>query len=215
MSSLAAYHPLFHIGAAVSVVALAMRGQLQLRIVLLASLLLYIADEYFYFSSPAWPYIAWNALFVVINAYVTVELLLDRTTIGLSSDKRALYAAFPNLTPGEFRRLLRLAESVETVGVETLTREGEAPAFLYYVIDGTLEIMKGGRRIEVQTPTFIGEIAFRRGGPASATVQLEAGGRLLRWPSRRLAIYLARHAPLNVAFDHLLGDDLARKVARG
>ncbi|HEX4766608.1 MAG TPA: cyclic nucleotide-binding domain-containing protein [Lichenihabitans sp.] len=215
MVALAPLHPLYHLGAAISVVALAMRGQLQLRIVLLASLFLYVADEYFNAATPEWPYIFWNLLFAAINVIVIVELILDRTTFGLKPEEKDLYKAFQTLTPGEFRRLLRLAERETSTASETLTTEGVRPDHLFYVLDGEVEILKGDRRIQVQPPTFIGEIAFLRGTGASATVQIEPGARLLRWSSPQLQQHLARHLPLKIAFNRLLSDDLALKVANG
>ena len=215
MTALAGFHPLYHLGAFVSVIALALRGQLALRVVLLASLFLYIADEYFNAATPEWPYIFWNALFAVINAIVIVELILDRTTYGFDAAEKELYADFVTLTPGEFRKLLRLAERRTASGTETLTTEGERPDHLFYVLDGEVEILKGGRHIQVEPPTFIGEIAFLRGSGASATVQAKPGARLLRWSSPRLHQHLAKHVPLKIAFNRLLSDDLALKVANG
>ena len=96
----------------------------------------------------------------------------------------------------------------------SITVEGVVPHSLYYVYDGAIEVVKGGRPISVGTGSFIGEIAFLRGTPASASVALEPGTRYMEWPVERLRRHLDRHHALRLAFNRMLSDDLALKLAR-
>ncbi len=208
------YHPLFHIGALASVAALAMRGQLQLRILLLVGLILYIADNYFGSQDHAWPYLVWNALFLIMNLFVLVEIVLDRTTFGLSAEEKEIFESFLSLSPGEFRKLIRIGQQRTASEERLITTEGIVPASLFYVHAGTIEIIKAGRTITIEPPTFIGEIAFLRGTEASATVAIAPGTQYIEWSASTLRRHLARHNPLKIAFNRTLSDDLAMKVAR-
>ena len=214
MLNFAALHPLYHLGALISVVALAMRGQLQLRLALLLSFVLYIVDEYFGSAGPDWPYIVWNGLFFFINLYVLVEIILDRTTFGLSDEQKAIFGAFLSLSPGQFRTLIRMGQCRVAEETRLITTEDIVPDSLFYVYEGMIEIVKAGRPIMIEPPTFIGEVAFLRGSVASATVAIAPGARYVEWPASQLRRHLARNNPLRIAFNRTLSDDLALKVAR-
>ena len=214
MGSIAELHPMFHLGALASVIALALRGQFQLRILLLISFLLYVADDYFGTAEPAWPSLIWNGLFFLINLYVLVEIILDRTTFGLSPEEKEIFGGFLSLSPGEFRKLIRIGRLRVAEETKLITTEGVVPGSLFYVHEGAIEIIKAGRTIPIEPPTFIGEVAFLRGSSASATVAILPGARYIEWSTSDLHRRLARHNPLRVAFNRALSDDLATKVAR-
>ena len=214
MYAIAGLHPLFHLGSLFSVIAVAMRGQLPLRVVLLFSYILFILDNTLGTQQPEWPYLVWNVLFLAINLYVLFELVLDRTTFGLSHEEKEVFGSLISLSPGEFRRLSRLASWHIARDTTPITVEGVVPASLYYVYHGDIEVVKGGRSISVGTGSFIGEIAFLRGTPASASVALEPGTRYMEWQVESLRRHLARHNALRISFNRMLSDDLALKLAR-
>ena len=214
MHNFTGLHPLFHLGALASVIAVAMRGQLQLRVVLLVSYLLYILDNVVGTQQPEWAYLFWNALFFAINLYVLADIILDRTTFGLSSEEREVLANLFSLSPGQFRRLNRIARWRVADDSTLITVEGVVPGSLFYIYDGDIEVTKGDRSIMVAAGSFIGEIAFLRGTPASASVTIAPGSRYMEWPVPQLQQHLARHHSLRVAVNRMLSDDLALKLAR-
>jgi hypothetical protein len=214
MNAIAGLHPLFHLGSLVSVIAVALRGQLPLRLVLLLSYVLFILDNTLGTQQPEWPYLVWNVLFLVINLYVLIEIVLDRTTFGLTHEEKEVFGTLISLSPGEFRRLSRLADWHVAREPTPITVEGVVPSSLFYVYHGDIEVVKGGRSISVGTGSFIGEIAFLRGTPASASVSLDPGTRYMEWPVEPLRRHLAKHNALRISFNRMLSDDLALKLAR-
>ena len=214
MTLLAHVHLLVHLAALASVTALLFRDQIKLRAVLLVSIALALANNYDGADVPDWEDLFWNAVLFTINLGVLVRLLLDRTHVGLSAEERALFDALGLLTPGEFRALARLA-SWHTAGPdEVITREGERPEALFYVLTGGLVILKGERVIPYASGTFIGEIAFLRGVPASATVRLVAGSRYVAWPVAELDRRISGRGELRHAVTRLISHDMALKVGR-
>ncbi len=214
MGTFATLHPLYHLGALISVTALALRGQLQLRLVLLLSFVFYSADDYFGYVDHAWQYQLWNGLFFCINLYVLTEIILDRTTFGLTREEKGVLSGFLSLTPGEFRKLIRIGQWRSAEDSRLVTTEGIVPTSLFYIHRGTIEVLKAGRSITLEPPTFIGEVAFLRGSPASATVAIAPGTRYLEWSTSSLRRHLDRHNALRMALNRTLSDDLALKVAR-
>ena len=214
MHTISGFHPLFHLAAVASVVALALRGEFYLRVVLLGAYMLYISDNEFGGAQPDWSNLFWNCLFFLINLYAMGRIIVDRTTFGLNPEEREVFETLISLTPGQFRHLSRIADWRVAEERRLITTEGVLPTSLFYVYKGTAEVLKGGRSIVLDPGTFIGEIAFLRGVPATASVVVEPGTRYVEWSVSRLRRDLTRQNPLRLAFNRMLSDDLAIKLAR-
>ena len=143
-----------------------------------------------------------------------VALTLDRTHIGLMHEDERLFQMWGSLTPGEFRKLLRVGEWRTAGEVEILTVEDVVPSRLFYVLDGDIQLLKGDRDITFPGPAFIGKVAFIKEGPASATVRLSPGGRYVVWSSTVLRQYFVKNQNLRIALMRLLSADMALKLAR-
>lgn len=204
---------LMHAAAIVSVAALAFRDQLKLRAVLLVSIVL-SAIYNDLTTPPSYQSMFWNFVMIVINLIVLVQIVLDRTHIGMSDEENDLFSAFEMLTPGEFRSIVKLARWGTASGGETMTREGERPTDLFYVLTGTATIAKSGRSFCVGPRAFIGEIAFLNGSVASATATLGAGARYVAWPVEDLSRRIEGRQALKHAVVRLISFDMAMKVAR-
>ena len=203
-----------HASGFLAFVALTLRDQLKLRFVLLLSTTLAVVYGFELRPPAAWEDLIWNDVAFFVNLWVLTRLFLDRTHLGLSAEEERLFTAFGSLSPGQFRQLLKLASWHTAEGECTLTREGVLPDHLFYVLDGSIRIAKGDRRTPVDARTFIGEIAFLRQTPASATVTVEPGTRYVAWPVPRLSRSLARQDALRIALLRAISADMALKVAR-
>lgn len=209
-----AQHVLFHASGALSVLALGFRGQLKLRFTLFLSILLGMVLRAIQEPPPDWQDEFWYTVTLIIDVIGMAQIVFDRTHFGLSADEEELFHDFGNLTPGEFRQLVKLARWNRTDEPRTLTREDERPDRLFYVLEGSISVEKGGRTVELEAKTFIGEIAFLRDRTASATVTVAAGSRTIEWNAAELNRYLDRHPSLKVAVNRLLAADMAMKVAK-
>ena len=77
-------------------------------------------------------------------------------------------------------------------------RAGSEPSnALYFVIGGKITIEKGGHRAVSEGQTFLGEIAFLLGQPATATVTLEPGCHYCVWDSQALHAVLKGDPAVN------------------
>lgn len=206
---------LVHAAAIVGVAALVFRDQLMLRALLIASTMLYIVYYVAVRGEPLWGAIFWSVVMIGGNAAMMLRIAFDRTKFGLCAEEERLFAEFGPLTPGQFRALMALAEWRNAETSQILTREGAPVEKLYYVLDGAIGITKAGRSFPIGAGAFIGEIAFLRSQPATATVTLEPGTRYVEWPARGLARLLDhRNGQLKVALHAIFNADMAAKVAR-
>lgn len=205
---------IMHLASLMAVAALALRNQLRLRAVLLVSILLNLLDHALALNGPLWNNLVWDAVTLAVNVGVMGQIILDRTHIGLSAEEERLFQAFGSLSPGEFRRIVKLARWATADEVRVLTTEGITPDHLFYILDGEIRLAKAGRETMIAVPTFIGEVAFVKERTASATVTLAPGARYLVWSTTQLRQYFVKKQALRVAMIRLLSADMAMKVAR-
>lgn len=203
-----------HVASLIGVAALAFRNQLHLRTVLLASIGLNVIDHVFVTGGANLNSLIWDLVALGTNLYVLTLLILDRTHVGLSDEEERLFEAWGCLTPGEFRKLLRLARWQTAEEGSFLTHEGIVPEKLFYVIEGELHLIKSGRDIRLPAPAFIGEVSFVKERPASATVRVGPGCHYVEWSTAALRQYFLKHQGMRVAVMRLLSADMAMKVAR-
>ncbi len=204
---------LVHVAALLTVAAMFSRDQLQLRALLLVSTILYIVYYAIIPATPLWDAMAWSTAMVLANVFMMARIVLDRASYAMRQDEKRFYASFPGLTPGQFRRLMKLARWSTARNDIVLTREGEPVDRLYYVIEGSIEVAKGGRSFSVDPEAFIGEIGFLLKRAASATVTVKSGARYVEWPADALMELLAEGSSLGVALESRFNVDLATKLA--
>ncbi|MBV7258233.1 cyclic nucleotide-binding domain-containing protein [Erythrobacter crassostreae] len=205
---------LIHIGAALLLLAYAIRDELKLRLLIIVSTFIYIAYYYLAANPPLWDAIITSSLMVVINVIVLTQILLERTTFRMTEDEKALFDAFETLTPGQFRRIAKLAAwrtSGDTEGV-ILTREQEPSDSLFYIFEGNISVEKGGRRFRLPDGNFVGEVAFVLKRKTTATTIAPKGVRFVEWDSTALRNLSDKHPNLGNALNALLTRDLARKI---
>lgn len=205
---------IMHLASLLAVAALALRNQLRLRAVLLVSTFLNLLDHALALEGPLWNSLVWDAVTLTVNIWVMGQIILDRTHVGLSAEEERLFQAFGSLSPGEFRRIVKLARWGTTDEAKVLTTEGVRPDHLFYILEGEILLAKAGRETRLAAQTFIGEVAFVKERTASATVTLQPGARYLVWSTAQLRQYFAKKQSLRVAMIRLLSADMAMKVAR-
>ncbi len=190
------------------------RDELWLRGLLFIGTVFYILYYYFVSDSPLWEAIITSGILGVVNLFMIVIVVLERTTFAMGVDQAKLYAQFGNLSPGQFRRLMKHGEMITADADTILADEGKPLSKFYYVIEGSSKITKRGQTTVVPVGHFIGEVAFLKGTHASATVEISKGSRYVRWHHDALRGLMERSPNLSNGLIALLNLDMAGKVAR-
>ncbi len=204
---------LFHLANLLLFLALLLRDQLQLRLVLGLSLLLQAA---YYFAVPGGPFLDplfWGIAALAANAVMLAMVVSGRLDFGFPEDLRELYDKMAVLTPGKFRKLIARTVRVPGGGAAILT-ESMKPDRLYYLLKGEAQVIKNRQTATLQAGTFLGEIAFLSEMPASATVVLNPGAECLAWNRAALLQMMRKDAAIDIAMRGFFNHDLAYKVAR-
>jgi hypothetical protein len=204
---------LIHIGAICYLVCFLFRDQLWLRIFAVVGDFIYTAFYFTVADVPLWSAIIYSVLNMLINLVMIGYILNDRRMTLLADNDLRLYQNFRGMTPGDFRRLCKIGNWQKAESDQTLTTEGAALQTLYYVVEGELEVKKGERLIPVKSGLFIGEVAYLKNTPASATVVAKAGAHFISWTHADLKKIVTRHESLKQSLGSLMSSDLALKVA--
>jgi CRP-like cAMP-binding protein len=213
---LTAFDPgwLIHAGAALLLIAYFIRDELKLRVLIVVSTLIYIAYYYLEPQPPLWDAIITSVLMVFVNLYVLAQIMLERTTFRLNDDEKRLFDAFETLSPGQFRRILKVSRwqlASDPDGV-CLTREAEPSATLLYVFEGIISVEKAGRQFRLPEGNFVGEVAYVLKRRTTATTVAPQGVRYVEWDSDALRRLSDKYPNLGNALNALLTRDLAKKL---
>ena len=202
---------LIYVALAFGILGFLARDQLLLRLLMLGSTFNYLFYYGFVNDTPLWDPIFANLALGLANLTMICVIVIERSTIGMSSDEHAFYRRFPMMTPGQFRRLRRAARPVQ--GPAVLVRQGLPVRQLFYVHDGSVTVEKDGHRFTIGPDVFVGEVAFITGATASASVTVPETARVLGWTHDELDRLFRRMPSLRVALLAHLNADMARKVA--
>jgi hypothetical protein len=203
---------LVYFGLLLKVSGFLIRDELLLRTLVGGGLL---CDVVFFLlqDPPIWSSASAGSVLVAINVVVCLIILAERTTLNMTRREKRLFEALGTMTPGQFRRLMRNADKNEATERVQLATEGAHLRHLFFVEGDTFYLEKEGQIATGQGPAFIGEIAFLRNTPASATVFVEPGTQYIGWPISQLTTSLDKSPPLRNAFMTAVARDLSIKVA--
>jgi hypothetical protein len=214
ISSLFMWQNLAHVGAILYLICFTFRNQLLLRSFAILGEVCLMAYYITATSEPLWTLMFYSAMNMLINLVMIGLILRDQRHSTMSDNDMKLYQGFGTMTPGDFRRLTRIGSWNKASEATVLTKEGEPVKALHYILDGGVAVIKAGREIPVDPRMFVGEIAYLKNTPASATVTVAPGTTFITWPYEALNKLTEKNPDLKQSLMGLLGSDLALKVAR-
>ena len=203
---------LVHIAACITALGYFFRDQVILRGLIVFGSGTYVAYYYLVPTHPLWDAMLWSIVFVLVNIYMIICLIYDRMAVYRDTQEQYLARVFNHFNPGMFRKLMATGHINKAGSITQLTTEGRHLDKLYFVIDGGLTIEKNGRMFDYTAGTFVGEVAYLTGMPASATVQIPKQASYIMWHHAALKSLTEKHPELNIRLEAMLNQDLARKI---
>ena len=203
---------LVHLGYTLQLFALLARDVLWLRGILVAAQTVLAGYAY---ARGLWPYVFWNALFVVVNSYWVVRLLRERAAVELPEELKPLHEKhFAALAPPEFLRLWRDGERSAATDAQ-LIREGTRPDALYFLLSGKVSVRRQGRQLaELASGNFVAEMSLLTGEKTTADVVALGPIEYMAWPTDKLTRLRQRSPMLWSKIQSVLGHDLVEKIRR-
>tara|TARA_A100001011_G_scaffold221758_1_gene229704 strand:- start:146 stop:808 length:663 start_codon:yes stop_codon:yes gene_type:complete len=202
---------ILNIGYALTFIALAIREVLWLRTTLTAAQISLFTYHYFYAENSSAAF--WTAIFVIVNTYNIVKILLERRPKLIPEEIRDLYDdIFKSLTSNEFLYFWNMG-TIKSVSNTFLIKSGEHQNNLLLVLAGTAFVEVNGNPIaNLDRGAFIAEISFLSGEPASADVHATEELIFVSWKSERLKNLKHDNPTFWMKLQHALSEDLIKKV---
>lgn len=195
------------------VLGLAITNQIILRLLILTGTCIYIIYYSVISTNPLWPAIYVSMMIGLANLSGLTSLIARRSRLAIPRAHADIYHEFPNLPPGDFRALMKLAQRRKITSDTQITQEGHPGEKLYFIVSGSTLARKGEQAFVLPPKIFIGEIAFLIGAPSSASTWLEEGAEVLEWSFADLRRKCARNPRFSLALEAAISTDLAGKVA--
>ena len=155
----------------------------------------------------------WTAIFVFVNTYNILEILLERRPKIIPDEIRDLYEGiFNNLTTSEFLYFWNMG-TIKSVTDGYFIHSGEKQNNLLLVLSGIANVEVNQKPIaRLERGAFIAEISFLTGEPASADVHAKGEVIFISWKSERLKNMQHENSAFWMKLQHALSEDLIKKV---
>lgn len=204
---------LIHIANVLYIFSYSMRDILWLRILTIAAAC-FMLPYFYYLPEPLYPPIFWNLLFMTLNLYWIIRLLLERRPVKLSDDELQLcQIAFRTLSPREIKKILKLSSWKDADPGECFVSRDEPLERLILIYSGNADVEIEGKKIgQLHAGQFIGELAYFTDEVAAANVVATEKTRYVSWPKDQLKDFLDKDPDLRAAFQIILGSILAKRL---
>jgi hypothetical protein len=166
-------------------------------------------------GSPLWVQFGMSALIIVINTYQLYVLWREKQASHFEGDAGWLYQhVFAPLTPGEFKRVLKLGHWNHLQEGEYVLRKGGAVDQVSFVINGHLDATWGDTLLNtVQPGGLVGEISYLTGQKASADVSASTDTRMFVLTHSVLDKIKLDRPELHTKLMYVLGREVVQKLA--
>ena len=163
---------------------------------------------------PLWLVLFWLAVYVCINVFRISTKLGETRKVRLNEEEAELRdTVFPEFTPVEFAKLMRIGAWRNVPAGATLTTQGQPVSEVSVIQSGHLTVEIDGRNIHtMKDGEIVGEMSFIGGNPATATVRTVEPTRYVAWQQPALRALLARNPAMSSAMRSVFSVELTRKL---
>lgn len=205
---------LSYVALAFYVSAMLVRSTIMLRVLLLAGTTSYIGYYAFVGDSPLWDAIFASLAIGAANLFMLTRIVLERSTFGMDARMLALFERFTTFNPGQFKRIMRLADWQSANTDLQVCTIGQVPKGLYFIIDGEVDLIRKDKTTTLTGSRFVGELSFLldQDATANATVIIKSGTSFVVWERTPLRAMMDKSDPLSNAFAALFNKDLSHKL---
>jgi Cyclic nucleotide-binding domain len=202
------------VGLGLMLIGFLFRNPLKLRSFVVLGSLVFMLYSFLLTPLPWWTAIMSAVAIIAVNVFMIWQTTTDHRKFRLSAEEMMLFARLPGLTPGQYKELLNISEWHSPKVSMQLTKLGSLPNALYYVLEGQVEVNRSGGRFSIGPHAFIGELAFLRAKPATATTFANVGSLIVSWEHSALRALMKSNDGVRKSIDNLLSVDMAEKIAR-
>ena len=198
-------------------ISYSMRDIKWLRVITVVACFVDLVVYYFIrLGQPLWVQLGMNVLFIAINLYQLYVLWQDQQAEVFHGEQSWLYKhIFPLLSPGEYKRLLKLGSWQTLVPQQHVIHKDSAVEQLGFVVTGRLDALWGTTVLNsVPAGGLVGEISYLTGKPASAAVVAGLETRLFSLTHSALDQLKVERPELHNKVLYILSRNVIEKLAK-
>ena len=152
---------------------------------------------------------------VLINGFMLVFFAWSNSRIRFDQREMFLYEhEFSTLTRMEFSQLLKISEWQLKGAGHVYAVSGSMQEEIFYLVSGRATAkLPDGTSAAIHEGSVIGEVSFRLGCPASATVTALESCMCLCWDQKALRDLCAKNHNIKLTLDAVLSSHMARKLS--
>ena len=190
--------------------SLAIREMLALRIVMTVACVCFIS---FGILTSNFSMISWNILFILLNIYHIIRLVLERRPVVLGTDLESIYEkCFSNMSRRDFLNFWHFGNEVCYLNAK-VCEEGKEPEQLMFLVNGKADVTQGGKLLtSLEKGNFVAEMSYMSNQPASADVTIT--GTTIVWTRKKLSGLEEAYPNLIHDLRVSIGGDLSSKLRR-
>lgn len=158
--------------------------------------------------------IGWDVVFILINLYRLYRLVAEKCMLARMRDVHLLkQGVFAALEDGQLARLIPSGKWKNLEPGSVIARQGEPVSELALICDGEADVDVNGESVaRIAGWSFVGEMAFATGHPASATVTVARPVRAFVFEMDALRKLVEVDDSVASALHSVVGRDLAAKL---
>ena len=170
---------------------------------------------YYYLQiEPLYAPMAWNVVFISINIYWIIRLILERRPVQFSDEERRLYElALRNMSERDAFKLFRLGRWTSAQAGTCPLTQGAPVEALSLISRGRVAVEMNGKLVDtIGEGCFLGAHAFLSGEKdfkAPVTVRAIEPIRIFVWPQAELKAQFAKNPHLQIDLEASLGLEIA------
>jgi CRP-like cAMP-binding protein len=170
--------------------------------------------DYFWLNDPVGTF--WEAAFTSVNLVQIMRIAYENVSVRLNQEERDFHAQFlSSLAPYQVRRVLGTGVWLDAEAGTPITSQGEMISHLIFLKSGTCDVLVDDVSIgRCNAGSMIGEISFRSGEGATATVLAREPVRYLALERNALQKLLKADAEISHAIEDISTHSLEFKLAR-
>lgn len=201
---------LYSVAAMFSAGAYLLRSILWLRIFLVMAAIIYIITG---INIGITSMVGWNLVYLLINIFHILLLLLDRVTINLPPETRKIYHRyFSTMSTREFKKLIMMNDFNLYQGQYIVTENSDTDR-LHIILRGEVKVIRKKKTMAVlHRGDFIGEMSFLTNEHATADAYAEDLVQCAYWTHGDLEKLKLRNKDTYNKFIAIIGRDLVRKL---
>jgi CRP-like cAMP-binding protein len=156
--------------------------------------------------------IIWSLVFIAINIYWIVRLMIERRPVHFTPDEERLrQLSFPSLTPREARDLFANGIWNDIAVGGSVVGHDRAGDRFSVILRGVGDVIFRNTKVaELGEGQFVGDIDLRADASGDIDVLIRTAARVMCWPRDRLQAFLGKRPDVALSLQRSVGFELQK-----